>query len=95
MFVIEKTFLKSKYLGMAENEKLNCALDTLQKMGYTYNFIKKDLFFYCCEKGMNFRSYELKITEQFRYENKFEPAMNSVLYAIESPEYGLKGFLVN
>jgi hypothetical protein len=44
---------------------------------------------------MNFRSHELTITEKFRYENKFEPGRNSVLYAIESPEYGLKGFLVN
>jgi len=80
---------------MAENEKLSYALDVLQKNGYTYNFIKKDMFFFCCEKGLNFRSYELTITEKYRYENKFEPARNSVLYAIESHEYGLKGFLVN
>ena len=44
---------------------------------------------------MNFRSYELNITEKYRYENKNEPSKNTVLYAVESPEYGLKGFLVN
>lgn len=80
---------------MVDNETFNYALDDLQKNGYTYNFIKKDQCFICCEKGLNFRSYELTITERFRYENKFEPSRNSVLYAIESPEYGLKGFLVN
>jgi len=80
---------------MGDNERLNFALDDLQKNGYTCNFIKKDQFFYCCERGLNFRSYELNITEKFRYENKFEPSRNSVVYAIESPEYGLKGFLVN
>ena len=79
---------------MADNDIFKFALDTLQKSGYTYNFIKRDQSF-CCEKGMNFRSYELTITEKFRYENKYEPDSNSVLYAIESPEYGLKGFLVN
>ncbi|MEJ7625473.1 MAG: hypothetical protein WKF35_01315 [Ferruginibacter sp.] len=80
---------------MAENETLRFALNDLFKKGYTCNFVKNDQYFFCREKGMNFRSYELTITEEFRYENKFEPARNSVLYAIESPEYGLKGFLVN
>ena len=80
---------------MAVNENLTYALNDLQQKGYTYSFIKKDQCFYCCEKGLNFRSHELNITEQFRYENKFEPSRNSVLYAIESQEYGLKGFLVN
>lgn len=80
---------------MADNEVFKFALNDLLKNGYTYNFIKRDLFFYCCEKHMNFRSYELTIVEKCRYENKLEPGNNSVLYAIESPEYGLKGFLVN
>lgn len=70
------------------------ALDELKRSGYTFNFIKKNEFLYCREKEMNFRSYELFITEKFRYENKNEPSKNSVLYAVESTEYGLKGFLV-
>ncbi len=75
--------------------KLTEALNELKSSGYTYNFIKKNEFLYCSEKEMNFRSYELNITEKFRYENKNEPSENTVLYAVESPEYGLKGFLVN
>ena len=70
-------------------------LENLKRKGYNYKFIKKNDFLYCSEKDMNFRSYELSITEQFRYEDKNEPSKNTVLYAIESEEYGLKGFLVN
>jgi len=78
-----------------ESETFAEALDELKKNGYTFNFVKNNEFLYCTEKEMNFRSYELTITERYRYENKNEPSLNSVLYAVESPEYGLKGFLVN
>ncbi|MEP7165614.1 MAG: hypothetical protein ABI741_13015 [Ferruginibacter sp.] len=78
-----------------ETGTLTEALNELINSGYTFNFIKKNEFLYCSEKEMNFRSYELTITEKYRYENKNEPSKNSVLYAVESPEYGLKGFLVN
>ncbi len=70
-------------------------LEKLKQNGYTCNFIKKNDFLYCSERDMNFRSYELTITEKFRYEDRKEPSKNTVLYAIESEEYGLKGFLVN
>ncbi|MEO7524355.1 MAG: hypothetical protein ABIT58_09690 [Ferruginibacter sp.] len=70
-------------------------LENLKNKGYSFKFIKKNDFLYCSEKDLNFRSYELSITEQFRYEDKNEPSKNTVLYAIESEEYGLKGFLVN
>ncbi len=71
------------------------AVNELKRNGYIFIFEKKNEFLYCIEKAMNFRSYELNITEKFRYENKNEPSKNSVLYAVESPEYGLKGLLVN
>jgi hypothetical protein len=70
-------------------------LEGLKRRGYIFNFIKKNDSLYCSEKDMNFRSYELNITEQFRYENRFEPSKNTIVYAIESAEYGLKGLLVN
>ena len=78
-----------------ETITLTDALNELKNNGYTFNFIKKNEFLYCSEKEMNFRSYELTITERYRYENKNEPSKNTVLYAVESSEYGLKGFLVN
>jgi hypothetical protein len=80
---------------IVKTAQLTEALDELKNSGYIFNFIKKNEFLYCSEKEMNFRSYELNITEKFRYENKNEPSENTVLYAVESPEYGLKGFLVN
>ncbi|HPH83901.1 MAG TPA: hypothetical protein PLC48_00525 [Ferruginibacter sp.] len=82
-------------LSMTLNESMKNVLEDLLRNGYTCNFIKKNDYLYCYEKDMNFRSYELNITERFRYEDKSQPSNNSVLYAIESTEYGLKGFLVN
>ena len=80
---------------MTTNNTFTEELEKLKRNGYTCNFIKKNDFLYCSDRDMNFRSYELTITEQFRYEDKKEPSKNTVLYAIESEEYGLKGFLVN
>lgn len=80
---------------MAQDVSFDDALHTLQKKGYTYNFIKLNQYFYCTDKNLNFKTHELTIVEKFRYENKFNPSLNNVLYAIEAPEYGLKGFLVN
>ena len=80
---------------MKTNNTFTEELEKLKRNGYTCNFIKKNDFLYCSDRDMNFRSYELTITEQFRYEDKKEPSKNTVLYAIESEEYGLKGFLVN
>lgn len=80
---------------MIHDTNLAHAIEDLQKDGYTCNFVKMNDYLYCTEREMNFRSHELNITERFRYENKIEPYRNSILYAIESPEYGLKGFLLH
>lgn len=80
---------------MTNNKTFLEELDKLKKKGYTCNFIKKNDSLYCSDKDLNFRSHELTITEQYRYEDKKEPSRNTVLYAIESVEYGLKGFLIN
>ena len=77
-------------LMILDNPLMN-ALEDLQKQGYTCKFYKNNDYLYCTERDMNFRSYELNISETFRYENKEEPFRNGILYAIESPEYGLKG----
>lgn len=90
--------LKFKYMLSKlpfESTSLAEALNELKVSGYTFDFIKKNEFLHCIQKAMNFRSYELNITEKFRYENKHEPSRNSVLYAVEAPEFGLKGYLVN
>lgn len=80
---------------MILDNSLEHALEDLQKNGYTCSFIKNNDYIYCTEKDMNFRSYELNITEKFRFEDKQEPSRNSILYAIESPEFGVKGFLLH
>lgn len=80
---------------MTQDHPLMHALEDLRSNGYTNHFVKMNDYLYCSERDLNFRSYELTITEKFRYENKAEPYRNGILYAIESLEYGLKGFLLH
>lgn len=69
------------------------ALNELKREGYHFHFIKKNEFLYCIEKEMHFRIYELEITEKFRFENKNEPSQNIVLYAVESLQFKIKGYV--
>ena len=71
------------------------AIEHLEKEGYTHHFIKKDNYFHCPEKDLNFYTHELSITEAYRHENKTDPGKNAVLYVIEASNYGLKGTLLN
>ncbi|MEO6405619.1 MAG: hypothetical protein ABIY51_08815 [Ferruginibacter sp.] len=80
---------------MTDYTSIENALEHLQNEGYTHHFIKKNNYFHCPEKDLNFKTHELEITEAYRYENRTEPEKNVVLYAIEASNYGLKGTLLN
>jgi competence protein ComGF len=70
-------------------------LNKLNNNGIPFNFIQKNEFLFCSEKAMNLRSYELIITEKYRYENKNKHSKKPVLYAVESLECALKDFFIN
>ena len=70
-------------------------LEKLKNRGYTSNYIKKNEMIYCTDKELNFRIYELVITEQYRFESKQDPFKNIVVYSVESPVYSVKGLLIN
>lgn len=80
---------------MKQYGNIQNALDDLRQLGYSLRFIKKDKYFHCIDRDLNFCTHELKIEEAFRYEDKHQPAQNTVLYSIESDSYGIKGLLVN
>lgn len=84
-----------KKISMPIYSSIENALYELNKAGYICRFIKKDNYFHCPEKDMNFYTHELEITEAYRYENKISPQQNAVVYAIEAAGYGLKGVLLN
>ncbi|MEO7445458.1 MAG: hypothetical protein ABIT96_10845 [Ferruginibacter sp.] len=71
------------------------ALASLIRDGYNLTFIKKDAYIHCPERQMNFLPHELFIDEVYRFENKFAPQENTVVYIIEEKNYGLKGILRN
>ncbi len=76
-------------------KELSEELEKFKSQGYTSSFIRKNDILYCIDRELNFRIYELVITEQYRFESKYEPFKNIVLYTVESAEYSLKGLLIN
>lgn len=70
-------------------------LEKLKSRGYTSNFIRKNETLYCTDKDLNFRIYELLITEHYRFESKHDPFKNVVVYTVESAECSVKGLLIN
>lgn len=80
---------------MKQYQNIQNAMEDLRRHGYLLQFIKKDKYFHCLDKNLNFCTYELTIEEAYRYEDKHEPGHNKILYSIESASYGLKGILVN
>lgn len=80
---------------MKQYQNFQNALEDLKRHGYLLRFIKRDKYFHCLDRDINFCTHELNIEEAFRYENKQQPGQNTVLYAIESASYGIKGILVN
>lgn len=80
---------------MKQYQNIQNALEDLKSHGYLLRFIKRDKYFHCLDKDLNFCTHELNIEEAYRYEDKQQPGQNTVLYSIESASYGIKGILVN
>lgn len=71
------------------------AINGLKKQGYTEDFnLKRDCLE--CRDG-NYRIFhnEFVIDKYFRFEADTDPAEQSIIYAISSPKYKLKGILIN
>jgi hypothetical protein len=71
------------------------ALSTLKQQGYTEDFnLDKDCL--ACRQGLfRVNPDEFQIDKFFRFEGASNPDDSSILYAISSEEYGIKGTLVN
>ncbi|PIY07535.1 MAG: phosphoribosylpyrophosphate synthetase [Flexibacter sp. CG_4_10_14_3_um_filter_32_15] len=72
-------------------------MNALKNKGYTTNFnLKKDCLV-CEREGKEIYIYpnEFEIEDTFRFEGETNPADASILYAIKSDKYSLKGVLVN
>jgi len=70
-------------------------MEALREEGYVEDFNLKENFIECQFGKFQIRHHEFEIDKFFRFEGETDPADESILYAISSEKYGLKGVLVN
>jgi uncharacterized Fe-S cluster protein YjdI len=81
---------------MMENyETLSEAIEGLREQGFTENFNLKQHCIECRDGEYKILHDEFQIVKYFRFEGPSDPADESILYAISSDKYQLKGVLVN
>ena len=80
---------------MTENETLIDVLNNLKKGGYTEDFNLKQNCIECRNGKYRIFHNEFEVDEYFRFDNDSDPADQSILYAISSEKYNLKGVLIN
>ncbi|AFM06235.1 hypothetical protein Fleli_3932 [Bernardetia litoralis DSM 6794] len=78
-------------------DTLSETMNALKNKGYTTDFnLKKDhLICEKCDKEIQVYPNDFEIEDIFRFEGESNPDDSSILYAIKSDKYDLKGVLVN
>ena len=76
-------------------ETLSQAISDLAKRGYTFNFNIKNDCIECVENSINLHPDDFRIDEVHRFQEMSDVDNESILYAISSDKYNLKGLLVN
>ena len=71
------------------------AINGLQKQGYTEDFNLKEDHIYCTNSKHQLSPDDFKVDTVFRFEGESDPEDQTILYAISSEKYHLKGLLVN
>ncbi len=84
------------------NKNLNESFGTLSetinglvKMGYTYDFNIKGECLICHQPNISLSPDDFQIDQVYRFEGDSDPDYQSILYAISSSKFGVKGTLVN
>ncbi|MDX2188311.1 MAG: (4Fe-4S)-binding protein [Bacteroidota bacterium] len=80
---------------MENYETLTEAIEGLRKQGYTEDFNLKQNCIECRNGAYKIFHNEFQIDKFFRFEGNTDPADESILYAISSEKYKMKGVLVN
>ncbi|MBK9270286.1 MAG: phosphoribosylpyrophosphate synthetase [Saprospiraceae bacterium] len=74
---------------------LSETINALQKIGYTMDFNIREACLVCQQAGIEMSAEEFKIDKVYRFEGSSNPDDQSILYAISSEKYQIKGVLVN
>ncbi|MBE9583422.1 phosphoribosylpyrophosphate synthetase [Mucilaginibacter sp. JRF] len=80
---------------MENYETLVDATNDLLKRGYTANLSMDEDSVNDKERGIEMLPDEFEIDEFYRFEGASNPSDTSIVYAISSEKYNLKGVLVN
>ncbi|MBL7917784.1 MAG: phosphoribosylpyrophosphate synthetase [Bacteroidia bacterium] len=71
------------------------AIDGLKKEGYTEDFNLQQNCLECKQGQFKIFHNEFVVDKYFRFEADTDPAEQSIIYAITSDKYNLKGILIN
>ena len=71
------------------------ALEGLEKEGYSEEFNLKQDYLESSNGNFQIRHHEFEIDKFFRFEGETDPSDESIVYAISSAKYNLKGVLVS
>lgn len=74
---------------------LSETMDGLKKEGYTMDFNIHDECVVCYQNNTKLSPDDFEIDKVYRFEGESNPDDESVLYALSSPKFGVKGLLVN
>ena len=76
-------------------DTLSEAIEDLKKDGYTEDFNLKEHCLECRALGYEILATEFEVDKTYRFEGDSNPDDSSVLYAISSEKYKIKGVLVD
>ncbi len=78
-------------------DTLSEAVNDLQQRGYTTDFLLEDgkECLYCKTHPFELSPNEFVIDEIYRFEGMTDPADESIVFAISSEKYGVKGLVIN
>lgn len=76
-------------------ETLSQAINGLVKLGYTHDFNIHGECIVCHSENLTLSPDDFQIDHVYRFEGDSDPEYQSILYAISSPKFGVKGTLVN
>lgn len=74
---------------------LSDTMNNLRKQGYTADFNLATDCIECRENMIKMFADDFKVDKFFRFEGMTDPADETILYAISSDKFNMKGLLVN
>lgn len=74
---------------------LSETINGLIKLGYTHDFNIQDECLVCHRTNVTLSPDDFQIDKVYRFEGASDPEYQSVLYAISSSKFNIKGTLVN